>query len=676
MMRAPYIGPRTHVRAFGIGAAMAPRILAGLLLLGASPAALAQAKVPAVDRAAVAAELQRLEDADAVKKLQRAYGYYLDRGYWQEAADLFADDASFEWGQDGVYLGKQRIHAYLVHSTGGNPGPGLPFGQYNHHMQLQPVVTVAPDGQTASARWREFAVLGQFGSHAEWGEGIYENRYVKQGGVWKIKALHFYPSFIAPYQGGWARLKPSPADLRTSTGRALPADRPPTVSYRPFPDQFTPPFHYTAPVAAAPRAGSDPETARLAILRSRRAIENLQAALGYYMDKGLWTKAAGLFAPQATYEHGRSGVYVGRARIRQAMALTGPEGLAPGQLNIFMMLQPIIDVAPDNRTAKARWRSDVMLARDGAGQWGEGVYENDYVNEGGVWKISALRYYPTFYADYDKGWAKGAIPLAGPSTALPPDRPPSSSFGGFPETRMVPFHYAHPVAQAEPVAAWPTSGDAAVAGLRSRIERLEDHDAIEKVQRAYGYYVDKNLWRDVANLFAQDGTVEIGGRGIFASRPHILAYLQSLGPEGPSPGFLMNHQQFQGITDVAPDGTHAAGRWTAFVMAGKAPNADWGDVTYENSYVKVNGVWQIKALHAPFTMYTPFADGWGKTATPITRPDSWPPPPDYPPSVLHNTYPNFYVAPYHYPNPVTGAPMPPPDPAAGGIAPMRGRREP
>lgn len=124
----------------------------------------------------------------------------------------------------------------------------------------------------------------------------------------------------------------------------------------------------------------------------------------------------------------------------------------------------------------------------------------------------------------------------------------------------------------------------------------------------------------------------------------MLAYLQSLGSEGPSPGFLMNHQQFQGITDVAPDGT----RWTAFVMASKAPNADWGDVAYENSYVNVNGVRQIKALHAPFTMYTPFADGWSKTATPITRPDSWPPPPDYPPSVLHNTYPNFYVAPYHW----------------------------
>jgi hypothetical protein len=70
-------------------------------------------------------------------------------------------------------------------------------------------------------------------------------------------------------------------------------------------------------------------------------------------------------------------------------------------------------------------------------------------------------------------------------------------------------------------------------------------------------------------------------------------------------------------------------------------------------------------------MFSPYADGWGKIAT-IMRPDSWPPPPDYRPSVLHNTYPSSYVDRYHYPNPGTGAPMSPPDPAAGGIAPMRG----
>ena len=35
-------------------------------------------------------EAVRLEDTLALGRLQRVYGYYIDKGYWQEAADLFA----------------------------------------------------------------------------------------------------------------------------------------------------------------------------------------------------------------------------------------------------------------------------------------------------------------------------------------------------------------------------------------------------------------------------------------------------------------------------------------------------------------------------------------------------------------------------------------------------------
>ena len=55
---------------------------------------------------------------------------------------------------------------------------------------------------------------------------------------------------------------------------------------------------------------------------------------------------------------------------------------------------------------------------------------------------------------------------------------------------------------------------------------------------------------------------------------------------------------------------------------------------------------------------------------PPPPPNLPPPPPDLPPSRLYLTYPNFFVAPFHYPNPVTGREAPPPNPAAGGLAPM------
>jgi hypothetical protein len=196
--------------------------------------------------AQLSAEVDRLERARAVRKLQRAYGYYVDRGLWDEAVDLFADDATVEIGQDGVYAGKARIKEYLKRLGGGQDG--LVYGQLYEHAQLQPEVDVAADGLSAKGRWRELQMTGHFGKDAFWGDGIEENAYVREGGVWKIKSLHVYINFIAPHVGGWPRLQPAAEDWRTDVAKAFPPDRPPTDRYRPFPDPNIPPFHYKNPV--------------------------------------------------------------------------------------------------------------------------------------------------------------------------------------------------------------------------------------------------------------------------------------------------------------------------------------------------------------------------------------------------------------------------------------------
>src|ERR1043166_4161076 len=68
---------------------------------------------------ALTVRVEKLEGTRAVKKLQRAFGYYVDRGLWGEAADLFADDGTIEIGIDGVYVGKARIREYLLRLHGG-----------------------------------------------------------------------------------------------------------------------------------------------------------------------------------------------------------------------------------------------------------------------------------------------------------------------------------------------------------------------------------------------------------------------------------------------------------------------------------------------------------------------------------------------------------------------------
>jgi hypothetical protein len=217
----------------------------------------------------------------------------------------------------------------------------------------------------------------------------------------------------------------------------------------------------------------------------------------------------------------------------------------------------------------------------------------------------------------------------------------------------------------------PADDDAALAAaaakldaLGQRIERLEDANQVEIVQRTYGYFVDKAQWTQLSQLFAKDATLEIGGRGVFVGQARVLEYMQkAFGPDGVKEGSIINHMQYQPIVDIDPDGRHAKMRMRAFVMS----NGGWGLPIYENEYVKEDGVWKISRLHGPFTMYTSW-DGWAKSATPNTRPDSFLPPPDLPPTVVYLTYPSYYIVPFHYPNPVTGKPWTPLKAEAGAYA--------
>jgi SnoaL-like domain len=189
--------------------------------------------------------------------------------------------------------------------------------------------------------------------------------------------------------------------------------------------------------------------------------------------------------------------------------------------------------------------------------------------------------------------------------------------------------------------------------LDKRITRLEDLNQIERLQRTYGYFVDKSQWVQLSELFSDDATLEIGGKGIFTGKPRVLEYMQTaFGPDGAKEGSLANHMQFQSIPDISADGTKGWIRSRAYVMS----LGGWGLPLYENEYRKENGVWKISRLTGPFTMYTSW-DGWAKNALNNTWPDKFDPPPDLPPSTVYLTYPAYYIIPFHYPNPVTGKPF-------------------
>jgi len=199
-----------------------------------------------------------LEDTQAIRKLHHIYGYYLDKCIYEEVVDLFAEDSEVRFMR-GIFKGKEGVRRLYIERfsqifTGKKNGPI--YGFLLDHPQMQDVVDVASDRKTARARFR---CSMQAGAHetAEpetrqwWEGGLYENEYVREDGIWKIKVLNYRPVFHATFEDGWAYTKPNfvpffdEDDLRP--GNPIGPDE---IDTKPvlWPDIDVLPFHYPHPV--------------------------------------------------------------------------------------------------------------------------------------------------------------------------------------------------------------------------------------------------------------------------------------------------------------------------------------------------------------------------------------------------------------------------------------------
>jgi hypothetical protein len=612
-------------------------VLAIAVLLLASmpgqPAGAAADEVPATAARLTRLEtsLTRAEDIRAIKKLQRAYGYYADRGLWDDLADLFTDDATANYPSGG-FDGNASIRAMFVQNLG-QGRQGLAEGRLYNHIILQPVVDLAADGATATGRWRVLGMLGRFGGSATWADSLYRFDYVKRDGHWKIRALTAYAGSGGGYEQGWVAPKPRPPGyVDTSPVRfnlAHPADRPWTdpceadvsacVVPFPYPNRgrLKPPANAAAVTGPASPAGAEQAAGllqRAQRLEDEQAVMNLQHAYGYCLDRGLWKQAAALFAPDGTLEVGQAGVYVGRARIRRALALSGPQGLRAGQRNDHLQIEPIFDVAPDGRSARGRIFELAFVGGGGEpARIVQNVHENEYVRRAGAWMIQAVHSYTILVTDYGQGWAKSALPAPAVSSQLPPDRPPTVLYEAYPKVYTPPLHFGNP-STSEPArhpagTPAPLSGKA-IATAERQVRQAMDYDEIENLQDAYGYYAEKSLWSEIAALFAEGGVLETHD-GRHAGRDRILASLQASGPEGPVRGALDSQLQLQPVIQVAGDGRSASIRSRVLRLARDAQGRPmWGGGLYENELVKEDGVWKFRRLRLNRAYQVDYRKGW------------------------------------------------------------------
>jgi hypothetical protein len=632
-----------------------------------------------VDR--LAALTERVEALSAIKRLQHAYGHYSELGLWHDFADLFADSGIGYYTQGA--LDREGIRSLFLKEVGGGQ-LGLADGRIYPHISMQPVVTLAPDGQSGKGRWHIMAMLGGYGRSASWSGGVYENQYIRENGVWKMKEVRYYPQYSGRYDDpGWT------------------------------PTRQPAPFHYEASRVGKPILGSEvgaavdvgaafrrPDlatlTKRMADLSARAQrlsdeieVTNLQHAYGYYVDRKMWDDVTDLFASDATMEIGLQGVHAGRSSIRRGLnAAFGPAGVSEGEINDHVHLQTIVTVSPDGRSARGRGTDIGMTGRTG-GQalWSQSIYENEFVKQSGVWKFKAMRVYPRFIVDAEKGWAKDAQPAPGPSREFPPDRPSTERYEIYPKFHIAPLHFMHPVTgrapqypegrlQAAPTKAASVVGSASrrtssppvksaaaleslLAATERSIERSKAYHAAENLATAYGYYIDEFAWDDTADLFSRDGFKELSYVGTYVGRERVRESMKRRYPNPKSPDFLTIHQVVQPVIHVSADGKTAKIRGRLFQMGGPATGeGSWIAGIYENTAVDEGGAWKISGMDLDYIWNASSRGGWTRITTPPVAPQvamAKEFPPDRPlRGSIAAPFPKVHTVPFHYRNPVSG----------------------
>ncbi len=260
------------------------------------PAANGAAAASGATLASLNKRIAALNDEDAVRNLQSAYGYYVDRRMWDDVVDLFAADSAATLN-GRRFAGKAGVRRAIE-----TMGPqGLTHGVLNEHPLFDVMVKIRPDGHEAESRGIELAMLGEADKgKASWEINVFHNRFVKEGGIWKLKEMRVTPLMRADYASGWGK------GVLAGAAPAFPAD-----------------FILPGPAASAaiPAPASDLADARRRYSRSLayEGAENVTAAYGYYIDDFQWKEMADIISLKGNKQSPFAGYYLGRDRIMGAV---------------------------------------------------------------------------------------------------------------------------------------------------------------------------------------------------------------------------------------------------------------------------------------------------------------------------------------------------------------------
>jgi len=146
--------------------------------------------------------------------------------------------------------------------------------------------------------------------------------------------------------------------------------------------------------------------------------------------------------------------------------------------------------------------------------------------------------------------------------------------------------------------------------LEARVRLLEDLEAIKRLKYKYFRCIDKGLWDEIGDCFAEDGLADFAQYGVIEGRAAIAKFFK----EGVGPAYSMCvHQGHNPEIDVTSD-TTATGAWELdnFMVTTEPVIGLWIDAFYDDEYVKEKGEWKIKSTKITYIFVSDIEKGWAK----------------------------------------------------------------
>lgn len=409
------------------------------------PAAPAKLSAPPATMADLSRRIARLNDEDNIRNLQNAFGYYGDRKMWDDAGDLFTQDAVLEEADVGVYVGAKSIR----HSFERLGPQGLKKGELNERPKFDMTVSIAPDGRTAQIRGVEWRELGDNTTQmARLGLATFVNTMVKgDDGIWRIREMRVFPTQTTDYYQGWnkSRIETPPPAAAFAPDRPVPeADR--------MGDGAVPVFFQRHPVTGKPvalpagtrvvGAGSllpgpalgalVSDQTSLADARRRlsrsygyEATDNMTHAFGYYLVDNDFVNEGRLYTKDGWRGKQAVGFCIGAEHIANCETSWGDLPLPHPRFSWGgrLMFQPVIVVSQDGKSSVEHTRlHSFSVDPDMPGVLSGAMYNDQFKVVDGVWKADVISIEEPYWSSstYKDGWAKWGDKVADTHKTPPP----------------------------------------------------------------------------------------------------------------------------------------------------------------------------------------------------------------------------------------------------------------